>query len=130
MPSLLAKEGRFVVGNRRPVRRSPQRTQPTVSSDHRLPPARPELPVQDPGEDDLDLHRDWSPPTPRAVSRLGSEQRVALERIGHVSGEAQRAAADLAASVLAGRAQGLSWSVIGHAVGTTGEGARQRWGSR
>jgi len=64
------------------------------------------------------------------VARLGADQRAALDRLGQAAAEVRRAQDNLAAAVAAARSQGVSWAVIGHGVGTTGEAARQRWGSR
>jgi hypothetical protein len=41
-----------------------------------------------------------------------------------------RAEADLAAAVTIARAEGHSWAAIGTMLGTSGEAARQRYGSR
>lgn len=71
----------------------------------------------------------WTPPTPLAVARLGAEQRADLDRLGQVAAEVRRRQVDLAAAVATARSHGVSWAVIGHGVGTTGEAARQRWGT-
>lgn len=103
------------MANRRPARKPPQ---PRPAS-----PAEPAAPV-------LQAVPVWNPPTPRAVARLGGDQRAALDRVSEAAGALQRAQDDLRARVVAARSYGVSWAVIGHAVGTTGEAARQRWGSR
>ena len=72
----------------------------------------------------------WVAPTPIAVARLGAEQRAALDRLAQAAVEVRRRQDLLLAAVDAGRSVGLSWAVVGHAVGTSGEAARQRWGSR
>lgn len=105
------------MANRRPVRKVQQRTAPPAPAAPE--PAAPAVPQ---------AGAVWNPPTPRAVARLGSDQRVALDRLAQVASEIERRQDELTAKVAAARAQGVSWAVIGHAVGTTGEAARQRWG--
>lgn len=70
-----------------------------------------------------------NPPQPRAVSRLGADQREALDRLVRQAREIERQRALLDATVRKARDQGVSWAVIGWALGTTGEAARQRWGA-
>lgn len=67
---------------------------------------------------------------PTAVRRLdedGVEIVAALQEHTAAISEMQAHFDDLVAEA---RAAGLSWSVIGWSIGTTGEAARQRWGSR
>ncbi|MFD2025906.1 hypothetical protein [Promicromonospora aerolata] len=59
-------------------------------------------------------------PTPPALLEL---QRAAARRI-YLTGQAEKAVRDAVAQA---RAQGLSWNVVGQALGTTGEAARQRY---
>lgn len=66
---------------------------------------------------------------PRAVDRLGSEQRGSVFEAARLSREIADRQAQLTVHVLDARARGVSWAVIGWAVGTSGEAARQRWGS-
>jgi hypothetical protein len=56
----------------------------------------------------------WDPSV--ELSRLGYRRRV-LER-------------EIAGTVLESRSRGQSWNVIGRALGTTGEAARQRYGKK
>jgi len=63
------------------------------------------------------------------VARLGSEQRAALDWLALVAVELDRVQQQLGEKVAAARSQGVSWASIGHALGTSGEAARQRWGS-
>lgn len=70
-----------------------------------------------------------APPTPRSVARLGSEQRASFDRLAHVATDLQRLQDLLSVRVADARSYGVSWFAIGHAVGTTGEAARQRWGN-
>ena len=113
------KEGTKIVGNRRPVRKPQARAVPAQQSAPE--PSRAAVPQAE---------AVWTPPTPRAVARLGADQRAALDRLAQTAVEIQRQQDDLAAKVAAARSHGVSWAVIGHAVGTTGEAARQRWGTR
>lgn len=59
-------------------------------------------------------------PTPPALLEL---QRAAARRI-YLTGQAEKAVRD---AVVQARAEGLSWNVVGQALGTTGEAARQRY---
>ncbi|MFI2485399.1 hypothetical protein ACH47X_00745 [Promicromonospora kroppenstedtii] len=59
-------------------------------------------------------------PTAPALLEL---QRAAARRI-YLTGQAEKAVRDAVAQA---RAQGLSWNVVGQALGTTGEAARQRY---
>jgi len=63
------------------------------------------------------------------VVRLGPEQRAAVDWLALVAAEVERVQQQLGEKVAGARAQGVSWAVIGHALGTSGEAARQRWGS-
>ena len=80
---------------------------------------------------DQDLDRmiaaTWSPPVPRAVERLGSDQRAALYALAGVASDLAFTRQRLDETVAESRAVGVSWAAIGLAVGTTGEAARQRW---
>jgi hypothetical protein len=106
------------MASRRPVRKPQQRTQTTVSV-----PAAPAAPAV------VQAETVWNPPTPRAVARLGADQRAALDWLSLVAAEMERLQDQLSDKVAAARSQGVSWAVIGQAVGTSGEAARQRWGS-
>jgi hypothetical protein len=68
---------------------------------------------------------------PVSLRRMSAEARdtyLLLQRVGHqIAHLEQHAATDL---VPAARDAGLSWSVIGAALGITGEGARKRYERR
>ena len=59
-------------------------------------------------------------PTSPALLEL---QRAAARRI-YLTGRAEKAVREAVAQA---RAEGLSWNVVGQALGTTGEAARQRY---
>jgi UDP-N-acetyl-D-mannosaminuronic acid transferase (WecB/TagA/CpsF family) len=64
------------------------------------------------------------PSTLRAADPAIEElQRAAARRI-YLTGEAERAVRE---AVEHARAKGLSWNIVGQALGTTGEAARQRY---
>lgn len=65
---------------------------------------------------------------PRALKRLSPEARAACDRLMATAVEFQRLEAQRDRLVARLRASGAPWSVIGWAVGTTGEGARQKYG--
>lgn len=65
--------------------------------------------------------------TPRMKSRRQYELAAELQR---TVVELRRQQQQLDAVVLDARDAGVSWHVIGWSVGTTAEGARQRWGAR
>ncbi|GAA4625656.1 hypothetical protein [Cellulomonas oligotrophica] len=58
------------------------------------------------------------------TSPLLLEIRRAAARRAYLANEAERAVRD---AVARARAEGLSWNVVGQALGTTGEAARQRY---
>jgi hypothetical protein len=66
---------------------------------------------------------------PTAVAKLDPQARALADALA--ADVVRRAELDRAitARVLDLRAIGVSWHVIGYAVGTSGEAARQRWGS-
>jgi hypothetical protein len=105
-------------GQRRPVRKQQTRTPPAVQPAEVLAPAA----VPQAGAV-------WNPPVPRSVSRLGSEQRAVLDRLTATAVALHEQQADLDEKVTAARANGVSWAAIGSALGTSGEAARQRWGT-
>jgi hypothetical protein len=53
---------------------------------------------------------------------------AAVDRVVRSSVRVDRARGHLAEAVAAARGVGVTWPVIGQAVGLTGEGARARWG--
>ncbi|WP_454854084.1 hypothetical protein [Promicromonospora soli] len=59
----------------------------------------------------------------RMSSALEGLQRAAARRI-HLTYEAAKAVRE---AVARARAEGVSWNTVGHALGTTGEAARQRY---
>jgi hypothetical protein len=108
------------MGQRKPVRKPRVRT--AVST----PVAVPVESVPDPVRAvPAPLRR---PPVPRAASRLDGQQRAALEAVGSAAEGIRDLQDALASLVASARSRGVSWALIGSAVGTTGEAARQRWG--
>jgi len=66
---------------------------------------------------------------PRSIGRLGDEAAEAVAAAQHAVATIQRAQRDLDRAVADARAAGASWAAVGWSVGTTGEAARQRWGT-
>lgn len=65
---------------------------------------------------------------PQAVRRLGPEARSQYRHLSQLSREREGIENEIRALVLGMRSHGISWSVIGLAIGTTGEAARKRYG--
>lgn len=69
--------------------------------------------------------------TPQSFDRLAPEDREACLELMRLVGKRRNLARDIDQAVEHLRAHhGVSWSLIGWCVGTTGEAARQRWGER
>lgn len=64
---------------------------------------------------------------PRAEDERDPEAFIALRRAVALRAEAERS---IVAAVGRARASGYSWRTIGDLLGTSGEAARQRYGSR
>lgn len=64
---------------------------------------------------------------PKAVAKLGGEQRVALGDLQDAAVAVREAQAALADQVGAARLHGLSWSVIGWSLGITSQSAHERF---
>jgi hypothetical protein len=65
---------------------------------------------------------------PRAYKRLTQEGQAVLAGLQEISAQIHQMQGHLDEHVLEAREAGASWDLIGWSVGTTGEGARQRWG--
>jgi len=65
---------------------------------------------------------------PRAYKRLTDEGQQVLASLQRIAAQIHEMQAHLDEHVLDARDLGASWDLIGWSVGTTGEGARQRWG--
>lgn len=66
---------------------------------------------------------------PVSVRRLDPEGRQAVRRVQETAARIHELQDELERLVLEGREEfGLSWNVVGWAIGTTGENARRRWG--
>lgn len=65
---------------------------------------------------------------PLAVRRMKPEQRTEWLRLVEVGREVAELEERAREEVAAARRLGVSWSVIGSALGITGEGARRRFG--
>lgn len=76
----------------------------------------------DAGSDDLPP---WLPPTVRGQVVAGAGRR--LTALADLTLDARRIQDEIRAQVAALRGQGVSWQVIGLALGVTGEGARSRY---
>lgn len=66
---------------------------------------------------------------PVSARRLPPEVKLQLTDLMRLTAEIDRAVQELGERVLELRESGASWSVIGWGLGTTGEGARKRFGS-
>lgn len=75
----------------------------------------------------VEAERVGGPEAARAA-RVGDAPVRALRLLVEVGGRRRALAAELEGAVLAGRRAGLSWAVMGAAVGVTGEGLRRRFG--
>lgn len=65
---------------------------------------------------------------PRAYKRLAREGQLVLSSLQQIAAQIHEMQGHLDQHVLEARDAGASWDLIGWSVGTTGEGARQRWG--
>lgn len=79
------------------------------------------------GWDSFEAAKRGGPAAARSA-RAGDAPARALRLLGEVGDRRRALAAELEGAVLAARRSGLSWSVIGSAVGVTGEGLRRRFG--
>jgi hypothetical protein len=66
---------------------------------------------------------------PRSLQGLDADARAVVSDVMRTAAAVHQEQANLALLVADARERGVSWSGIGWAVGTTGEAARQRWGS-
>lgn len=66
---------------------------------------------------------------PRALDRLSDQGREVITDLQRVAMAARQAQEHVGEHVALARRVGASWDLIGWSVGTTGEAARQRWGS-
>jgi hypothetical protein len=66
---------------------------------------------------------------PRAWDRMGGEGRSMLAGVQRIASQIHEMQGHLGEHVMEARDLGASWDLIGWSVGTTGEAARQRWGS-
>lgn len=69
------------------------------------------------------------PALPRSVARLGPASREQVRELVLISSELEERRRRQSWLVALLRAAGVAWSAIGWSVGTSGEAARQRWGS-
>jgi hypothetical protein len=66
---------------------------------------------------------------PRAYKRLNDEGQQVLGALQSIAAQIHEMQGHLDEHVLEARELGASWDLIAWSVGTTGEGARKRWGS-
>lgn len=65
---------------------------------------------------------------PEAVRRLGESARSQFRHLCDLALERQALEREIRHAILGMRSQGISWAVIGAAVGTSGQAARKRYG--
>lgn len=65
---------------------------------------------------------------PRSLRKLSPDVRAEVRGLIESAVQVERAQADVAERVAELRDQGVPWSAIGWAVGTSGDAARKRWG--
>lgn len=68
--------------------------------------------------------------TPRAYKRLNDEAQQVIADLQAIAGQMHALQGHLDEHVTEARSLGASWDLIGWSVGTTGEGARKRWGDQ
>lgn len=70
----------------------------------------------------------FQPITPERLSRLNEVQAASVADVQRISMHLREVREELDEAVRLAREDGISWHLIGWSVGTTAEGARQRWG--